>query len=65
MMPVVKGDRYRAGRGHSIYDNMSGEMWIMNDEDPANLDQGFETCATFHIVRRCVRVKLVWSVSAI
>ena len=40
---LIKGDR--AGRGHSIYDNVSGEMMIVNDEDPAKIEQGFETCA--------------------
>ena len=50
MMPVVKGDRYRDGRGHSIYDNVNGEMWIVNDEDPEKIDQGFETCAVLESV---------------
>ena len=47
MIPLVKGnrDRYRAGRGNSIYDNVNGEMWLINDEDPAKIGQGFETCA--------------------
>ena len=25
---------------------MLGEMWIINDEDPEKIDQGFETCVT-------------------
>ena len=44
-MPPVIGDRYKNGRGNSIYDNINGEMMIVNDEDPAKIDQGFETCA--------------------
>ena len=44
MMSVVKGDRYKVGRGRSIHDNVSGgEIWIINDEE---IGQGFETCAT-------------------
>ena len=40
---MALGDRYKNGRGHSIYDNVSGgEMWIVNDEDPAKIGQGFE-----------------------
>ena len=46
MLPVV-GDRYRVGRGNSIYDNVSGgEIWVINDEDPDKIHQGFETCVT-------------------
>ena len=44
-MSLVKGDRYKVGRGRSIHDNVTGrEMWIINDEDPEK--QGFETCPT-------------------
>ena len=38
-------DRYRNGRGNSIYDNVNGEMMIVADEDPEKIGQG-ETCAT-------------------
>ena len=41
---MVLGDR--VGRGNSIYDNVSGgEIWVINDEDPDKIDQGYETCA--------------------
>lgn len=42
---MVVGDR--VGRGNSIYDNVSGggEIWVINDEDPEKIHQGFETCA--------------------
>ena len=44
---AVKGDRYRVGRGRSIHDNITGgEMWIIDDEDPQKIGQGFETCVT-------------------
>lgn len=42
---AVKGDRYRVGRGGSIHDNVSGETWIINDEEPEKIGQGFEICA--------------------
>ena len=49
MIPLVKGDRYKVGRGRSIHDNVSGgEMWIIHDEDPEKIHQGFETCAVLH-----------------
>ena len=36
----------RVDRGNSIYDNVAGgEIWVINDEDAAKIDQGFETCA--------------------
>ena len=42
---AVVGDR--AGRGHSIYDNVvGGEMMIINDENPEAIVQGKETCVT-------------------
>jgi hypothetical protein len=47
MVLNLKADRYRNGRGNSIHDNVSGgEMWVINDEDYAKIDQGFETCVT-------------------
>ena len=56
MMPLVKGerdrnrdrngDRYKVGRGRSIHDNVNGEMWVINDEDPEKIDQGYETLVT-------------------
>ena len=44
--PLIR-DRYKVGRGRSINDNITGgERWIINDEDPEKINQGFETCAT-------------------
>ncbi len=44
-----QADRYRNGRGNSIYDNVSGcEMMIVADEDPEKIGQGYETCAVLH-----------------
>ena len=56
-MSLVKGDRYKVGRGRSIHDNVTGgEMWIINDEDPEKIGQGKETYVTlikFSTVRIC------------
>jgi len=58
MLPLV---RDRKGRGHSIHDNVSGEMWIINDEDPEKIGQGFETCVTL-IKRSKGKGWFVWDV---
>ena len=35
--------------GHSIHDNITGgEIWVVNDEDPEKIDQGYETCVVLH-----------------
>ena len=50
----------KEGRGHSIYDNITGgEMWIVNDEDPDKIDQGYETCA---VLIKCSKGKDGWFV---
>ena len=69
MMPLVKGkvieirDRYKVGRGNSIHDNVSGgEIWVINDEDPEKIDQGFETCAVLStkLFRQFFTTKIRW-----
>ena len=46
MLPVV---RDRAGRGHSIYDNVrSGEIWIINDEDPEKINAIYHASTLQH-----------------
>ena len=53
--------RGRVGRGNSIYDNASGgEIWVINDEDPDKINQGFETCAVLRKSSKCG-----WSVIAV